>query len=169
MTALEFNYQVSNFSTGLKSFALSLTQNREDAKDLFQETVLKAIKYKDKFVDSTNLKAWLYTIMRNTFINEYRRNKISKTMMDSSPNSYLLNSMAQPTIAAEMEVNVQEINKSIAALEDEYRVPFQLFVDGFKYKEIADEMNLPIGTVKSRIFIARQKLMAELKDFNRAI
>jgi RNA polymerase sigma factor (sigma-70 family) len=167
MTALEFSYQVSNFSTGLRSFAMSLTQNREDAKDLFQETVLKALKYKDKFVDSTNLKAWLYTIMRNTFINDYRRNKISKTMLDSSPNSYLLSNVAQPTIVAEMEVNVQEINKSIDCLEDEYRIPFQLFVDGFKYKEIADEMNLPIGTVKSRIFIARQKLMADLKDFNR--
>jgi RNA polymerase sigma factor (sigma-70 family) len=168
MTALEFSYQVSNFSTGLKSFAMSLTQNREDAKDLFQETVLKALKYKDKFVDSTNLKAWLYTIMKNTFINEYRRNKISKTMMDSSPNSYLLNSVAQPTVVAEMEVNVQEITKSIQSLEDEYRVPFQLFVDGFKYKEIADELNLPIGTVKSRIFIARQKLMSDLKEFNRS-
>ena len=165
MTALEFNYQVTNFSGKLKSFAISLTQDRDDAQDLFQETILKALKYRDKFVDPTNLKAWLYTIMRNTFINEYRRNKISKTMIDSSPNSFLLNSVAQPTIAAEMNLNVDEIKKEINELEDEYKIPFQLFVDGFKYKEISDDLNLPIGTVKSRIFIARQKLMSKLNRF----
>jgi RNA polymerase sigma factor (sigma-70 family) len=103
--------------------------------------------------------------MCNTFINEYRRNKISKTMIDSSPNSYLLNSVAQPTIAAEMNLNVDEITKEIEELEDEYKIPFQLFVDGFKYKEISDDLNLPIGTVKSRIFIARQKLMSKLNRF----
>lgn len=167
MTALEFNYQVTNFSSKLKSFAISLTKDREDAQDLFQETIMKALKYRDKFVDPTNLKAWLYTIMRNTFINEYRRNKISKTMIDSSPNSYLMNSVAQPTIAAEMSLNLQEINGAIISLEDEYRIPFQLFVDGFKYKEISEELNLPIGTVKSRIFIARQKLMGQLKEFDK--
>jgi RNA polymerase sigma factor (sigma-70 family) len=167
MTALEFNYQVTNFSSKLKSFAINLTKDRDDAQDLFQETILKALKYRDKFVDPTNLKAWLYTIMRNTFINEYRRNKISKTMIDSSPNSYLMNSIAQPTIAAEMSLNLQEINGAIISLEEEYRVPFQLFVDGFKYKEISEELNLPIGTVKSRIFIARQKLMGQLKEFDK--
>jgi RNA polymerase sigma factor (sigma-70 family) len=167
MTALEFNYQVTTFSSKLKSFAISLTKDRDDAQDLFQETIMKALKYRDKFVDPTNLKAWLYTIMRNTFINEYRRNKISKTMLDSSPNSYLMNSIAQPTIAAEMNLNLQEINGAISSLEEDYRVPFQLFVDGFKYKEISEEMNLPIGTVKSRIFIARQKLMGQLKAFDK--
>lgn len=88
-------------------------------------------------------------------------------MLDSSPNSYLMNSIAQPTIAAEMNLNLQEINGAISSLEEDYRVPFQLFVDGFKYKEISEEMNLPIGTVKSRIFIARQKLMGQLKAFDK--
>lgn len=165
MTVLEFNYQVSTFQEKLTNFALSLTNDREDAKDLFQETVLKALKYRDKFVSQTNLKAWLYTIMRNTFINDYRRKKMAQTILDHSPNEYVMNSIPALSESPSSELATKEIQNVISELEDEYRIPFMKYVEGFKYKEISDELNLPIGTVKSRIFIARKKLMSQLEDY----
>lgn len=166
MTAIEFNQQLVNQRTPLKNFAYSLTLNSEEAQDLVQETFLKALKYRDKFVDATNLKAWLYTIMKNTFINTYRRSIKTRqiiTQTDDISNVKQLNGSSAPD--AESQINVKNIHKAINALEDEYKVPFTRYFDGFKYKEIAEELDLPIGTVKSRIFLARKKLMTDLKEF----
>jgi RNA polymerase sigma factor (sigma-70 family) len=91
MTAMEFNYQLTNLSGNLERFALSLTSNSEDAKDLLQETFAKAITYRDKFEDNTNLKAWTFTIMKNTFINNYRRTVKSNTTFDNTEDLYYLN------------------------------------------------------------------------------
>ena len=166
MTAIEFNQQLVNQRTPLKNFAYSLTLNSEEAQDLVQETFLKALKYRDKFVDATNLKAWLYTIMKNTFINSYRRSVKTRQIImqtDDLSNVRQLNGSGGPS--AESQINVKNINKAIESLEDDYKVPFTRYFDGFKYKEIADELDLPIGTVKSRIFLARKKLMIDLKEF----
>jgi RNA polymerase sigma-70 factor, ECF subfamily len=166
MTAIEFNQQLVNQRTPLKNFAYSLTLNSEEAQDLVQETFLKALKYRDKFVDATNLKAWLYTIMKNTFINTYRRSVKTRqiiTQTDDISAVKQLNGSHSPD--AESQINVKNIHRAIDALEDEYKVPFTRYFDGFKYKEIADELDLPIGTVKSRIFLARKKLMTDLKEF----
>ncbi|MBA3971931.1 MAG: RNA polymerase sigma factor [Bacteroidetes bacterium] len=166
MTAIEFNQQLVNQRTPLKNFAYSLTLNSEEAQDLVQETFLKALKYRDKFVDATNLKAWLYTIMKNTFINTYRRSVKTRqiiTQTDDISNVKQLSGSNSPD--AESQINVKNIHKAINALDDEYKVPFTRYFDGFKYKEIADELDLPIGTVKSRIFLARKRLMADLKEF----
>ena len=114
----------------------------------------------------TNLKAWLYTIMKNTFINNYRRAVKTKTIIDTTADLYYINIPQDSGIASpESTLNSQEIKEVISDLEEEYRIPFMMYFEGFKYKEIADELNLPIGTVKSRIFIARKKLMDVLKDF----
>lgn len=165
MTALEFNYQVTTFQDKLSAFAQSLTKDEEDAKDLFQETVLKAMKYRDKFVSSTNLKAWLYTIMKNTFINDYRRRKLVTMVHDDSPNDFVLNSERSTLQTQTSHLYTEEILNKIESLEADYRIPFTKYLEGFKYKEISEALDLPLGTVKSRIYVARQQLMEQLRDF----
>jgi RNA polymerase sigma-70 factor (ECF subfamily) len=166
MTAIEFNQQLINQRTPLKNFAYSLTMNIEEAQDLLQDTYLKAITYREKFVDASNLKAWLYTIMKNTFINNYRRNiKTRQIIQQTDDLSYVkvANGVGNPS--ADSQINHKELVKAVQNLEDEYKIPFTRYFDGYKYKEIAQELNLPIGTVKSRIFLARKRLMEQLKDF----
>ncbi len=166
MAKYDFTEELLSLRNPLNYFALQLTANEADANDLLQETMLKAINYKDKFKANTNLKAWAYTIMKNTFINNYRRAVKANTIIDQTEDLYYLNA-AKPSDenAPESVFSHQEIQKKVAELEDEYRVPFMMHFRGFKYKEIADELSLPIGTVKSRIFLARQKLMETLKDY----
>jgi RNA polymerase sigma factor (sigma-70 family) len=168
MTQYEFNNSLLEMKSNLQRFAMSLTSDRDTALDLVQDTYLKAITYKDKFVDYTNLKAWVFTIMKNTFINNYRRNVKENTIIDGTQDLYYIN---QPHdkgfISPESSFSESEIERAIDSLSDEFRIPFRMHVDGFKYKEIADELGLKIGTVKSRIFFTRQKLMLILKDYVR--
>lgn len=167
MTTYEFNNSLIGMKPNLQRFAMSLTSDHESALDLVQDTYLKAITNQDKFVDYTNLKAWVFTIMKNTFINNYRRNTKENTIIDSTQDLYYLN---QPHdkgyISPESEYAEGEIEKAIDSLEDEFRVPFRMHLDGYKYKEIADDLGLKIGTVKSRIFFTRQKLMNILRDYS---
>jgi len=166
MSSIDFNTELLSYQNPLKYFALKLTADNEDAEDLLQETFLKALKYKDKFQEKTNLKAWLYTIMKNTFINNYRRKVRKRTIMDNTDDDYFVNSSKKVSpISPESVYNHKEIRKTVANLNDECKVPFQMHFDGFKYKEIADHLDMPIGTVKSRIFLARKKLTDALKDY----
>jgi len=167
MTAIEFNYQLTGLRDNLERFALSLTQNMEDAKDLMQETYLKALSYRSKFADNTNLKAWTFTIMKNTFINNYRRSVKANTTFDNTDDLYFLNiNKESPNETPESTYATTEIERAIADLDDDFRVPFLMHVEGYKYKEIADKLDLKIGTVKSRIFFTRKKLMEALKDYS---
>ncbi|MBN1112504.1 MAG: RNA polymerase sigma factor [Bacteroidales bacterium] len=166
MSKNNFNYQLLNLQSSLERFALSLTMNSEDANDLLQETLLKALTYKDKYQDETNLKAWAFTIMRNTFINNYRKNVKRKTTNDSTDNSFFIDQSTSYTQdTPDMRFSSNEITKKIDALTDEFRIPFLMHTEGYKYKEIAEELDLKIGTVKSRIFFSRQKLMKELEGY----
>lgn len=166
MSTIDFNNQILQLQDPLRGFAHSLTANREEAKDLLQDTMLKAITYKDKFVEKTNLKAWMYTIMKNTFINNYRRKARANTIIDETKELYFLNiPTSSGSVSPEHVYNLKEIESQVDDLEMEYRRPFEMHNDGFKYKEIAEELDLPIGTVKSRIFLARKKLMANLSEF----
>jgi RNA polymerase sigma factor (sigma-70 family) len=168
MTALEFNHQLIDLESKLARFALKLTTNREDAKDLLQETMLKALTYQDQFVQFTNLKAWTYTIMKNTFINNYRRNVRQNTTFDNTKDLYLLNQNKDTrNISPESAYTTNEINKIIDTLENDFRLPFRMHTEGYKYKEIAQKLGLKIGTVKSRIFFTRKKLMDALKDYEK--
>jgi RNA polymerase sigma factor (sigma-70 family) len=167
MTAVEFNNSLIGMKSNLQKFAMSLTSDRERAHDLVQDTYLKAITYKDKFVDYTNLKAWVFTIMKNTFINNYRRNIKENTIIDGTQDLYYINQPGDKGfISPESSYSEREIQKAINSLGDEFRIPFRMHIDGYKYKEIADELGLKIGTVKSRIFFTRQKLMLMLKDYS---
>jgi len=166
MTAIEFNTRLIQEKSSLKGFALSLTRNADDALDLIQETYLKALRYRDKFEDSTNLKAWLFTIMKNTFINSYRRATKTKQLISKGDEIALNRAFKQNSYDhSESRMNAKEIFKFVEALEDQYKVPFAKYYVGFKYEEIASDLNLPLGTIKSRIFTARKILMENLKHY----
>ena len=150
----------------LGNFAMSLTLNKEDAEDLMQETNLKVLDNHDKYVDNTNFKGWVFTIMRNIFINNYRKIVREQTFVDQTDNQYHL-SMPQDSGFASTEgaYDLKEMHRIVNALPRDYKVPFSMHGSGFKYREIAERLGLPLGTVKSRIFFTRQKLQDELKDF----
>lgn len=157
MTAIEFQYELVKLQDNLMRFAKSLTSNPEDAKDLVQDTFLKALTFRNNF-DDTNMKAWAFTILKNTHINNYRRAIKQNQKNDSNYNEFLLNSISEKT-SPETEYSYNEITKKIEELNDNFRVPFQMHASGYKYKEIAKNLNLNIGTVKSRIFLSRKQLM----------
>ena len=146
MKSLSFRKDLIGVQDELLRFAYKLTTDREEANDLLQETSLKALDNEDKYTPDTNFKGWMYTIMRNIFINNYR-----KVVRDQT--------------STERTYDLKEMHRVVNALPKEYRVPFAMHVSGFKYREIAEKLNLPLGTVKSRIFFTRQKLQEELKDF----
>ena len=155
MKSLSFRKDLVGVQDELLRFAYKLTTDREEANDLLQETSLKALDNEDKYMPDTNFKGWMYTIMRNIFINNYR-----KVVRDHL-------TLPQDTgfESTERTYDLKEMHRVVNALPKEYRVPFAMHVSGFKYREIAEKLNLPLGTVKSRIFFTRQKLQEELKDF----
>ncbi len=166
MTALEFSYQIDQLTGSLKPFALKLTRDMEDANDLLQETILKAFTHRDKFAEGTNLKAWMYTIMKNTFITNYQRMVRRNTFIDTTQNLHYINSSGS-TIQndAYTDFAMKDINHAIDDLQDAYKVPFMMHFRGFKYHEIAEKLDIPIGTVKNRIHIARKELKDHLKVY----
>ena len=164
MSTLEFNQLLVNNAEFLKPFAITLTRDSEAAKDLFQETLYRALANKDKYNVGTNIKAWLYTIMRNVFINNYRRRAKQNTIFDSTPNEFLLNqSQTAITNTAESNLRVKDIQLAIHNLPEIFRNPFLLYFDGFKYHEIADMLSEPLGTIKSRIHFARKLLKSQIE------
>jgi RNA polymerase sigma-70 factor (ECF subfamily) len=163
MTSMEFNTKLGGLTTLLHSFAYNLTKNMEDAKDLYQETAYRALFNRDKFQPDTNFKAWMFTIMKNIFINNYRKKVKANTILDTTDNQYYLNSGSHSTTnAAEGGIMLKELNGMVESLDDSVRIPFLMHFEGFKYQEIADELRLPLGTVKSRIFFARKELKEKI-------
>ena len=166
MTTMDFNNKIISMEDRLERFALSLTANREAAKDLLQETYMKALSSKDKFIEFTNFEAWAYTIMKNTFINNYRKAVRQNTIVDTTKDLYYLNNSKESNFTKpDSTMQQKEINKHINNLQDELKVPFLMHTEGYKYKEIAEKLDLKIGTVKSRIFFTRKKLMESLVDY----
>ncbi len=166
MSTLEFQQHLVSLRQQLYYFALSLTKDRDDAQDLLQESILRALTYRDKFQDNTNFKAWLYTIMKNTFINDHRRGKRTAALMDRVEQERTVVSKVQMPSSPENLVRMGEIQTSLSKLDNAFREPFTMHHEGYKYHEIADKLGIPIGTVKSRIFQARQRLMGMLTDKN---
>lgn len=163
---ITFESLLSEESRNLRSMALQLSKNSDDAKDLVQDTMLKALRYRDKFSEGSNIKAWLYTILRNSFINNYRRNAKRNTFIDTTENTYFLDIPTHKTDnKAELTFIRKDLENAISQLPLELRVTFMLNVEGFKYHEIAEELNIPIGTVKTRIFVARRILRDKLNAY----
>ena len=166
MNAYSFRKALLSVQEELLRFAYKLTSDREEANDLLQETSLKALDNEDKYEPDTNFKGWMYTIMRNIFINNYRKIVREQTFVDQTENLYHL-SLPQDSGFASTEgaYDLKEMHRIVNSLPRDYKVPFSMHVSGFKYREIAERLGLPLGTVKSRIFFTRQKLQEELKDF----
>ncbi len=164
MSTTEFNAQLQKMTNMLQAFAYHLTRNSEDSRDLYQETAFRALTNKDKFRPGTNFKAWTFTIMKNIFINNYRKKVKANTVFDATDNDYYINSGSNAvTNSAESGIMLEELNHMIGNLQDAFRVPFLMHYEGFKYQEIADHLDLPLGTVKSRIFFARKELKAAIE------
>jgi RNA polymerase sigma factor (sigma-70 family) len=166
MSTTEFDKVLLQNADFLKPFAINLTRDMEAANDLYQETMYKALANHEKYNAGTNIKAWLFTIMRNIFINDYRRKVKQRTIFDSSGNDFLINTrQAAISNAAESDLRMKEIATAIHQLPEIFKVPFQLYFDGYKYQEIADVLHEPLGTVKSRIHFARKLLKERLNRF----
>ena len=161
-----FQTNLMNLQSNMMSFALMLTSNREDAMDLLQDTTLKALDNQDKYADNTNFKGWVFTIMRNIFINNYRRASRAATVVDTTENLYYLNMSQESGLETpEGAYGAGEIAAAIEEFSDDFRIPFTMHVQGYKYNEIAEKMNLPLGTIKSRIFLARKRLQERFADY----
>lgn len=168
MTSIDFKKTVQRETQSLRHYAYQLTRNVEDTNDLVQDTMLKALTYQDKFTDGTNLKGWLYTIMKNTFINNYRRMVKRNTFIDQTDNDYYLDSVSHSVKNdAEKKFMMKDIDEAIAHLPESLKKPFTMNSKGFKYHEIADILQIPIGTVKTRIFVARRQLREDLNVYAR--
>ncbi len=166
MASAKFQTNLMSLQSNMLNFAYMLTSNRDDAYDLLQDTTLKALDNEDKYTEGTNLKGWVFTIMRNLFINNYRRVSRAATVVDTTDNQYLINISAETAQESpEGTFTASEITAAINSFSDEYRIPFSMHVAGYKYEEIAKEMNLPLGTVKSRIFAARKRLQERFADY----
>ena len=163
MSAAEFNELLLSNADPLKPFAISLTHDQDAAKDLFQETIYKALANQDKYSTGTNIKAWLYTIMRNIFINDYRRRNVQKTIFDNGMNEKFVNAgKTIVTNGGEGSLQLKEIQRAICQLPQIFKVPFLLYFEGYRYYEISESLNEPLGTIKSRIHIARKILKGQL-------
>ncbi|MEN9964511.1 MAG: hypothetical protein RL582_1606 [Bacteroidota bacterium] len=163
MSAIDFDFIVSNNADYLKPFALTLTRDFESAKDLTQETLFRALANKEKYNPGTNIKAWLYTIMRNIFINDYRKKSRQNTVFDNTPNDFLLDhNQSSVSNMAESNLSLKEAKQAVESLPEIFKQPFVLYVEGYKYNEISEYLDEPLGTVKSRIHFARKLLKTEL-------
>ena len=168
MNTILFQQKLVDLQSNMLNFALMLTNNKDDAYDLLQDTTLKALDNEEKYTPETNFKGWVFTIMRNIFINKYRRMVRSATIVDKSEDLYMLNnvSFSDNRTSPEDSYAEYEIVEAINSFSDEYKIPFSLHLAGYHYAEIAKKMGLPLGTVKSRIYYARQYLQVRLKDYD---
>ncbi len=161
-----FKQRLLGLQGNLLNFAYQLTTNREEAHDLLQDTTLKALDNEEKYVDNVNFKGWIFTIMRNIFINNYRQTVRKATVIDQTEDLYHLNISQESGLSTpEGSYAVKEISSVLDEFTDDYRIPFNMYVAGYKYNEIAEKMNLPLGTIKSRIFFARKRLRKRLQDY----
>ncbi|MDE6418375.1 MAG: sigma-70 family RNA polymerase sigma factor [Duncaniella sp.] len=168
MASQEFQTKLMSLQANMLNFAYMLTSNRDNAYDLLQDTTLKVLDNEEKYVENTNFKGWVFTIMRNIFINNYRKVARSATVLDTTDDLYHLNiSQDSGLETPEGSYGAGEITDAINSFSDDYRIPFSMMLAGYKYAEIAEKMNLPLGTIKSRIFFARKRLQDRFSDYAR--
>jgi len=167
MNSTQFQEKILGIQDNMFNFAMLLTGNRDDASDLLQDTTLKALDNRDKYIDNINFKGWILTIMRNIFINQYRKIVRSQTIIDQTEDLYHLNlSQDSGFDSPDGAYTIKEINNVINRLNEDLKMPFSMFLVGYRYNEIAEKLLLPLGKVKSRIFFARQELQKMLKDMH---
>lgn len=158
MTSENFNAEVKKIESVMNGFAMKLTRNKENAKDLIQETLMRSFASRDRFKEGTNFKAWITTIMYNSYINHYRRAKTKNAVIKPIEDLSYLPGNTSKEMSGEKIILLKELKGMVNNLSDTYKIPFEMFTEGYHYNEIAEKMQLPMGTVKSRIFYARKKL-----------
>jgi len=167
MEKVEFTQGILAMESDLHRFAYKLTSDRDSANDLVQDCVLQALDNHEKFAHAKNLKGWMFTIMRNIFVNNYRRTVREMNIIDDT---YSINQQSliedEDSDRFEFAYDMKQLYRVIHSIPEDMKVPFQMFVAGFKYREIAEKLGLPMGTVKSRLFFIRKRLKEELKDFS---
>lgn len=166
MNQTEFTSGIDIHAQQLYSHALKFTNNEDDAKDLVQETLIKGMRFCERFDEGTNLKGWLYVIMKNTYINEFRKNVKKKSLITTDEeisSAQLANSAT--TNHSNTVFAMEDIRKAMDSIKQEYSIPFQLYFEGYKYEEIAEQLDIPIGTVKTHIYQARLGLKKYLKIY----
>ena len=167
MNIAQFQEKLLSIQDNMMSFALALTANSDDAQDLLQDTTLKVLNNQKKFVDNVNFKGWVLTVMRNIFINNYHKIVKNQAVVDTEIDLYNLNGAHNFGFdSPESSFHAKEISKAITELNKDLRDPFAMYISGYKYSEIAEMLDLPLGTVKCRIHFARHELQHRLKDFN---
>lgn len=164
MSTIEFNQLLISHSDRLKPYAINFTKDGEEAKDLMQETIYRALTYREKFNEGTNIQAWLFTIMRNTFINRYRRKNREKRIFQPDPSGFQLNKSPATGNLAESRLGSKEILEAVHTLPESCQMPFRLYFEGYQYQEIAEIMDIALGTIKSRIHLARKLLKEKIGD-----
>ena len=155
MEKVDFTQGILAMESDLHRFAYKLTSDRDSANDLVQDCVLQALDNHEKFTHAKNLKGWMFTIMRNIFVNNYRRTVREMNLIEDEEGDRF-----------EFAYDMKQLYRVIHSIPEDMKVPFQMFVAGFKYREIAEKLGLPMGTVKSRLFFIRKRLKEELKDFS---
>jgi RNA polymerase sigma-70 factor, ECF subfamily len=173
----DFESQAMGFVDALYNTALRMTRNAQDAEDLVQETYFKAYKHFDKFESGTNLKAWLFKIMKNTFINNYRRKQLTPPQSDfadiegsfeSQVSEEATRQIKSPEEELLEDVLDEDVQRALDDLPVDYRMVVVLAdIEGFSYKEIGDILDIPLGTVMSRLYRGRKLLEAELLRYAR--
>jgi RNA polymerase sigma-70 factor (ECF subfamily) len=155
-----------DLQSNMLNFAISLTMDASSAEDLLQETTLKVLDNQEKFTRYVNFKGWVLTIMKNIFINNYRKEHRNQTIIDNSEDLYHLNlTHEERSENVESTYSTGEISKLIESFSNEFRIPFMMHIQGYKYEEISEHLRLPMGTIKSRIFLTRKRLQEQLKDY----
>ena len=162
---MDFQQMLVSNAEFLKPFAITLTRDTEDARDLCQETLFRAIANEDKYHQGTNIKAWMYTIMRNIFINNYRKKVKQRIILDGGESGSILDRLVTEN-SAEQSLRLKDIHREINRVPVLFREPFQLYFEGYKYHEIADMLDEPLGTIKSRIHFARKLLKQQVESLN---
>lgn len=164
MSQEDFCNRILRLYQPLFAFALKLTRDQNDAKDLVQETTLRAIQYRNKYRTDTNFKGWITTIMYNQFLTnknrKARRNRVEAPMDD------FLFALENRTVEGRAEENmfIKEVMDMLSELSKTCRIPFLMYYQGYPYREIAEKLGIPLGTVKSRISFARTNLRRRMVE-----
>lgn len=165
MTYLSVQQQLLNLQDRLYRHAIGITGNAEDARDLLQETSLQVLNKEDKYAANTNFKAWVFTLMKNVFINNYRRSVIEQRILKENMTTSFFAADDQVSILAdEVNISISDLRQAIGQLDDKYKNPITLLMAGYSYQEISDKTGISVGTLKSRAFEGRKRLRNILSD-----
>ncbi|MDR0995235.1 MAG: RNA polymerase sigma factor [Tannerella sp.] len=165
MNTVQFQKKLLGMQGIMTNFALKLTSNASDAQDLVQETSLKVLDNQEKYTDNSNFAGWVFTVMHHIFVNNYHRLVQQQATIDQQADVYNLDVPDESSInMADSKVRLGELSAAVDKLPRPIKAVFSMYMSGYKYNEIAQRLDLPIGTVKSRIFFARTELQKAMEE-----